>query len=104
MIQRLDHVDLDHIRQGVVRGHDDVVARIAGLEFCKQLFIAGEQVVLDLDAALFFEGVERRLADISVPVIDVELLLFGREPAARQDRDRHAGGAGSPQPSQQRAP
>ena len=69
---------LDHPLERVVGGHDHVITGIAGLELGKQLVIVGEEIHLHRDAGRRFEISERRLADIGIPVVEIELRLLGR--------------------------
>ena len=76
MIERLEQLGLDHALDELAARNDDVEAWVAGAQLGEELVVGGEQAHIDVDAALLLEGLERRLADISVPVIEIELRLF----------------------------
>ena len=76
MVELDHHAGLDHPLERVVGGHDHVIAGIAGLELGKQLVIVGIEIHLGLDAGRLLEVGKRVLADIGVPVVEIELLLF----------------------------
>src|SRR5512144_1511647 len=76
VIERLKQVGLDHALDKLAARDDDIEAGIARAQLGEELVIGGEQAHIDVDAARLLEGLERRLADIGVPVIEIEFLLF----------------------------
>ena len=96
MVERLEQVGLDHALDELAARNDDVVAGVAGAQLGEQLVVGREQAHIDVDAARVLEVLERRLADIGVPVVEVELLLLlGRQGAAglAREADADRGGA-----------
>ena len=95
MIERLEQLGLDHALDKLAARNDDVEAWIAGAQLGEQLVVGGKQAHIDVDAARLLEVRERRLADIGVPVVEIELrLLFG--PGGRllaEEADADCGGA-----------
>ena len=88
VVERLQHVGDDHPLDEIVRREDDVVAGIALAQLGEHLVVAGEQVVAHRDAGGLGELVQRVLADIGIPVVDVDLLFL----CTRQARQRRGGG------------
>ncbi len=99
MVERQEHAGLRHPLDEVVRRHDHVVTGVARLEFGEQHVVAVEQVHRDVDAGRFLEIIERVFADISVPIVEIELgflavrerfaaLLAARREPAEADPDR----------------
>ena len=78
-VDRHHHIGLDHALEIVVGRADHIIARIAGLELGEQFVIVGEEIHLHLNAGGLLEIGERRLADISIPIVEVELLLLFRQ-------------------------
>ena len=72
VVQRQQHVGRDHALDVVVGREDHVVAGIALAQLGEQLVVAREQVVADVDAGRLGEVLERGLADVGVPVVDVD--------------------------------
>ena len=95
MIERHDHVGLDHALQHVVGGNDHIVAGVAALELGKEFIVVGEQIHLGLDAGGSGEIRKGGFADIGVPVIEIELLLLLGKREARQQREAGEHGAGA---------
>jgi hypothetical protein len=96
-VDLLQHVGDDHAFHVVVGRHDQVVAGIALFQLGEELVVIGEEIHLDLDAACILEVVERRLADIGVPVVEVDLRLFGAPTAPGYEGEAGRHGAGSRQ-------
>ncbi|MNI68023.1 hypothetical protein D3C73_1236890 [compost metagenome] len=67
---------LDLLGQEVVGRHDHVIAGLARQQLGFQGFVAVEDVVLDLDACLFFELRDGVRSDVIGPVVDVQHLVF----------------------------
>ena len=95
MVERHDHVGLDHALEIVVGRHDHVIAGIAGLELGEQFVIVGEEIHLGLDAGRLLEIGQRGLADIGIPVVEIEFLLLLRQREARQEGQARRAGAGA---------
>src|ERR1019366_8858866 len=57
--------------------HDDVVAGVAGDQFGLKDLVGVVVVVVDLDAGLFLEVLDRVVGDVVGPVVDVEHLRVG---------------------------
>ena len=72
----------------VRRGHDDVVAGLAGHQLGVHDLVVVEVVVADLDAGLLLEVLDRVVGDVVGPVVDVEdlLLLLGRQAGSTRKR------------------
>ena len=70
------HIRRRHPLDKIVRRDDHVIALITRAKFGKQLVIAGKQGHVHIDAARFLVIFERRLADISIPVVEVQFGLF----------------------------
>ena len=76
VIERLEQIGLDHALDELAARNDDVEAGVAGAQFGEQLVVGREQAHIDVDAARVLEVLERGLADISVPVVEIELRLL----------------------------
>jgi hypothetical protein len=72
----LQHARLAHAADELVGRHDHVIAGVARLQLGEQFVIGGEQAHIDVDAGGLLEVAQRRLADIGVPVVEVQLGLF----------------------------
>src|SRR6185503_13187124 len=92
LIERLEQGGLNHALDELAARNDDVVTRIAGTELGEQLVVGRKQAHIDVDAACGLEILERGLAGIGVPVVEIELLLFvgprGGLLADKTDADR----------------
>jgi hypothetical protein len=64
-------------RQKIRSRHDDVVAGLAGEQFCLERVVAVKGVVADGDAGFLGEGVEHRRRDIVGPVVKIDDALRG---------------------------
>ncbi|MNH03252.1 hypothetical protein D3C79_625090 [compost metagenome] len=76
-VQLLIDTGLDLLGQEVVGRHDDVITRLAGQKLGLQGLVAVEDVVLDLDAGLFFELLHGVRSNVVRPVVDVQHLVLG---------------------------
>ena len=94
VVQRQQHVGRDHALDIVVGRKDHVVAGIAAAELGEQLVVAGVQVVADRDPGRVAEILDRRLTDVGVPVVDVDLRRL-REALPAERRQRGGDGAGA---------
>jgi hypothetical protein len=95
VVQRLEQTGLDHALDKLAARNDDVVTGIAGTQLGEELVVGGEQAHIDLDAARLREIIERGLADISVPVVEIELGLLGGPGGAFSARQTDADGGGA---------
>ena len=78
VIERLEQLGLNHALDKLAARNDDVEARVAGAQLGEQFVVGGKQAHIDVDAACLLEVSKRRLADIGIPVVEIELrLLFG---------------------------
>jgi hypothetical protein len=77
-VELLEQAGLD-LHLGEVRaGHDDVVARLARHQLAVQDLVGVVVVVVDLDAGLLLEILQRVVGDVVRPVVDVEHLGLRR--------------------------
>ena len=92
-VDRGEHSFLDHDRDVVRRGKDDVVIRAAGLELGEHRLVGIEGIVDDLDAVFLLEFLDDRVRRVVGPVEDEQLFrLVARAGAERQrEREREAG-------------
>jgi hypothetical protein len=95
MVERHQHLGLDHALDIIVGRHDHVIAGIAGPQLGEQLVVVGIEVHLHLDAGLALEVLQRGLADIGVPVVEVELLFFLGHGLVGHEGEADEGGAGA---------
>ena len=95
VIEGLEHPGHDHALDVVVGRDDHVVSRVAFLQLGEELVIVREEVHLDLDPGRRLEVVEGGLADVGVPVVEVELRLLGRPADPRRDGEARHGRAGA---------
>jgi hypothetical protein len=107
VIERQQHVGRDHALDEVVGREDDVVAGIALAQLGEQLLVAREQVVAHGDAGGVGEVVERVLADVCVPIVDVDLTALRHARTAERgqgggDAERTGDEAPSADPRRQR--
>ncbi len=93
VIQRHQHVGHDHPLDIVVGRDDQVVARVAFLQLGEQLVVVGKEIHLDLDAGRFTKIIQRGLADVGVPVVEIEFFLLGGKALAGQEADSRGNGA-----------
>ena len=84
VIDRRQHCRLDHPLDKVVGRDDHVIAGVAFLELGEQLVIVGIEIHLHHDAGRLVEICQGGLADIRVPIVEIELLLLLRQSKARQ--------------------
>ena len=89
LVEKPEDAGLDLLAEEAAGGHDDVIAGMAGEKLGLQRLVGIVDVVIDLDAGLLLEGLDRVLADIVRPVVDVEdLLLIGPGRTGEADRGR----------------
>src|SRR5699024_1427433 len=91
VIQGLEHILLDELRDHIVRGDDDVVAGAAGLQRGVELLVAGRGPVVDLNAGLRLEVLDKTFVDILAPAAYVQYPLA---PVAAVAAAGFAGAAG----------
>ena len=82
VVQRHQQPRVAQARHVVVGRHDHVEARIARLQLGEQFVVGGEQRHVDVDAAGLLEVRQRGVADIGVPVVEVQLGLLARSRSA----------------------
>ncbi|MNL52967.1 hypothetical protein D3C87_1761820 [compost metagenome] len=92
LVEFEDQASLDLALEEIARGHDDVIARIAGQQLGIDDLVIVIDVVIDLDAGLRLEIGDGVLGDIVGPVVDVEHRLLLRKGRARSQKSAKGNG------------
>ena len=94
LVELREHAGLDQPLQERPRGHDDVVAGLAGKQLRLDDLVVVVGVVGDLDAGLLGEALEHLRVDVVGPVIDVDDALLRERRRRRRGSRRRRGPRG----------